>query len=65
MSDHRPVPDTTTSRDGTSIAYWDSGHGPALLLVHGTTADHTRWRTVLPLLEPHATVYDWCSTSPR
>jgi pimeloyl-ACP methyl ester carboxylesterase len=48
---------TTTSREGTRIAYWRSGRGPALVLVHGTTADHTRWETVLPLLEPHVTVY--------
>ena len=48
---------TATSRDGTRIAYWRSGQGPALVLVHGTTADHSRWETVLPLLEPHATVY--------
>lgn len=48
---------TTTSRDGTPIAYWRSGQGPALLLVHGATADHSRWETVLPLLEPHVTVY--------
>lgn len=47
----------TTSRDGTPIAWWRSGQGPALLLVHGTTADHTRWQSVLPLLEPHVTVY--------
>ncbi len=45
------------SRDGTEIAYWTSGDGPALLLVHGTTADHTRWRPLLPYLEPHATVH--------
>lgn len=25
--------------------------------MHGGTADHSRWQTVLPLLEPHATVY--------
>ena len=25
--------------------------------MHGTTADHTRWETLLPLLEPHATVH--------
>jgi pimeloyl-ACP methyl ester carboxylesterase len=25
--------------------------------VHGTTADHTRWRPVLPLLDKHATVH--------
>jgi pimeloyl-ACP methyl ester carboxylesterase len=48
---------TTTSRDGTQIAYWRSGRGPALLLVHGTTGDHSRWDPVLPLLEPHVTVH--------
>jgi pimeloyl-ACP methyl ester carboxylesterase len=45
------------SADGTSIAYWSSGEGPPLVLVHGGTADHTRWRTVLPVLEQQATVY--------
>lgn len=51
---------TVTSRDGTRIAYWRSGRsdGPSLLLIHGATADHsTTWRRVLPLLEPHLTVY--------
>jgi pimeloyl-ACP methyl ester carboxylesterase len=48
---------TATSRDGTVIGSWRSGQGPPLVLVHGGTADHTRWRPVLPLLEPHATVY--------
>ena len=57
MSEHDPVPDKTISRDGTPIGFWRSGQGPALVLVHGTTADHTRWETVLPLLEPHVTVY--------
>ncbi len=47
----------TVSRDGTPIAWWRSGSGPDLLLVHGTTADHTRWETMLPLLEAHATVH--------
>jgi hypothetical protein len=45
------------SRDGTEIAYWTTGDGPPLVLVHGTTADHTRWRPLLPYLEPHATVH--------
>jgi pimeloyl-ACP methyl ester carboxylesterase len=45
------------SGDGTQIAYWTSGQGPPLVLVHGTTADHTRWRPLLPYLEPHATVH--------
>ena len=30
-----------SSRDGTSVAFWRDGTGPALLLVHGATADHT------------------------
>jgi pimeloyl-ACP methyl ester carboxylesterase len=45
------------SRDGTQIAYWTSGEGPPLVLVHGTTADHTRWRPLLPYLEPQATIH--------
>jgi pimeloyl-ACP methyl ester carboxylesterase len=45
------------SRDGTAIAYWTSGVGSPLVLVHGMTADHTRWRPLLPYLEPHATVH--------
>lgn len=48
---------TTVSTDGTPIAWWTSGAGPALLLVHGTTADHTRWEPMMPLLEPHVTVH--------
>jgi pimeloyl-ACP methyl ester carboxylesterase len=46
-----------TSRDGTPIAVWASGEGPPLLLVHGTSGDHSRFRPLLPYLEPHATVY--------
>jgi pimeloyl-ACP methyl ester carboxylesterase len=45
------------SRDGTPIAYWTTGEGPPLVLVHGAPADHTRWRPLLPYLEPHATVH--------
>jgi peptide-methionine (S)-S-oxide reductase len=52
-----PVMATITSKDGTRIAYSRSGSGPPLVLVHGTTADHTRWARVLPELEPHFTVY--------
>ena len=32
------------SADGTPIAWFRSGDGPPLLLVHGTTADHTTFR---------------------
>lgn len=45
------------SRDGTEVAYWTAGQGPPLVLVHGTPADHTRWRPLLPYLEPHFTVH--------
>ncbi|MDD3858377.1 MAG: alpha/beta hydrolase, partial [Methanoculleus sp.] len=49
--------DTVRSNDGTLIAYERSGTGPALVLVHGTTADHTRWGRILPMLEQTFTVY--------
>jgi len=45
------------SRDGTPIASWRSGKGPPLVLIHGTSADHTRWRTVSLALEERFTVY--------
>jgi pimeloyl-ACP methyl ester carboxylesterase len=45
------------SRDGTIIAYWMTGQGPALVLVHGTVSNHTTWDPVLPLLEAHRTLY--------
>jgi pimeloyl-ACP methyl ester carboxylesterase len=48
---------SVTSKDGTEIAYWASGKGPPLVLVHGTPADHTRWRPLLPYLESHTTVH--------
>jgi pimeloyl-ACP methyl ester carboxylesterase len=49
---------TVTSRDGTRIAFWSSGEGPPLLLVHGTTADHTTtWRYVGPALERRFTTH--------
>ena len=49
--------ETILSRDGTMIAYQRSGTGPALVLVHGGTADHTRWAPVLPAFEQRFTVY--------
>jgi pimeloyl-ACP methyl ester carboxylesterase len=52
------VMQTVTSKDGTTIAYWRSGQGPSLLLVHGATADHTTtWRFVRPELERRFTVH--------
>jgi pimeloyl-ACP methyl ester carboxylesterase len=52
-----PTVTRVVSGDGTAIADWTSGQGRPLVLVHGTTADHTRWRPLLPYLEPHATVH--------
>jgi pimeloyl-ACP methyl ester carboxylesterase len=52
-----PSASTVRSRDGTEIAYWTTGNGPPLVVVHGTPADHTRWRPLLPYLEPHFTVH--------
>ncbi|MGH3368899.1 MAG: alpha/beta fold hydrolase [Nocardioidaceae bacterium] len=50
-------PAMVRSRDGTEIACWTTGNGPPLVLVHGAAADHTRWRPLLPHLEPHFTVH--------
>lgn len=49
--------DVVRSEDGTPIAVWRTGEsGPPLVLVHGATADHTRWAPVLPALEERFTV---------
>lgn len=49
---------TVTSRDGTRIAFRRGGAGPALLLVHGATYDHTTaWSLVTPELERSFMVY--------
>ncbi|QOJ23328.1 MAG: alpha/beta hydrolase [Gammaproteobacteria bacterium] len=46
-----------TSSDGTPIACWRHGSGAPLLLVHGTTGDHSTWTSVLPGLQQHFTVW--------
>jgi pimeloyl-ACP methyl ester carboxylesterase len=48
---------TVRSKDGTTIAFRKSGTGPSLVLIHGGTADHTRWDPVLPQLQKRFTVY--------
>ncbi len=48
---------TIQSRDGTPIACYYSGSGPALILVHGIgAANAAAWTGVLPVLEKHFTV---------
>jgi pimeloyl-ACP methyl ester carboxylesterase len=49
--------ETIRSADGTRIAYERSGDGPPLVLVHGGSADHTRWAPVLPALAARFSVY--------
>jgi pimeloyl-ACP methyl ester carboxylesterase len=48
---------TVTTEGSTPVAYWRSGEGPLLVLVHGSAADHNRWKPVLPALEERFTVY--------
>jgi pimeloyl-ACP methyl ester carboxylesterase len=56
-SSQTPTIARAVSRDGTQIAYWTSGMGRPLLLVHGGLGDHTRWDPLRPHLEPHFTVH--------
>jgi pimeloyl-ACP methyl ester carboxylesterase len=49
--------ETVTSRDGTVIAYERRGHGPPLVMVHGSTVDHTRWGGVVGALAERFTLY--------
>jgi pimeloyl-ACP methyl ester carboxylesterase len=44
------------SADGTRIGYRRWGAGPPLVLVHGGTADHSRWRRIAPELAESFTV---------
>lgn len=56
-----PFPGTPSRRvaspDGTPIAVFTAGAGPALMLVHGTTADHRTWRVVAPELARRHTLH--------
>ncbi len=45
------------SADGTPIAWFRSGDGSPLVLVHGTTADHTTFRVVGPLFARRHAVF--------
>lgn len=47
---------TVASADGTLIAYDQGGTGPPLVLVHGTTANRSRFQSIRPRLEQQFTV---------
>jgi pimeloyl-ACP methyl ester carboxylesterase len=47
---------TVHGKDGTAIAYWITGAGPSVVLVHGTTSDHTTYDELLPHMAQQRTV---------
>jgi len=51
-----PAIETVRSTDGTPIAYERRGHGPPLVMVHGSTVDHSRWGGVVTKLAEHFTL---------
>lgn len=48
---------TVTSSDGTRVGAEIVGSGPALVAIHGGTADRTRWAPVRDALAEHFTLY--------
>jgi pimeloyl-ACP methyl ester carboxylesterase len=48
---------SVVSKDGTRIACIEIGAGSPLVLVHGTSADHTRFGPVVPKLQERFTVF--------
>jgi pimeloyl-ACP methyl ester carboxylesterase len=45
------------SPDGTPIAVWVDGAGPALVMVHGSIADHTTFEPFVAVLRHHFTTF--------
>jgi pimeloyl-ACP methyl ester carboxylesterase len=45
-----------TSADRTTLAYWISGLGPYVVLIHGTTSDHTTYNELVAHLAQYRTV---------
>src|SRR5262245_11620130 len=45
------------SADGIPIAVWVDGAGPALVMVHGSIADHTTFEPFIAVLREHVTTY--------
>ncbi|NOQ37129.1 MAG: alpha/beta fold hydrolase, partial [Methylococcaceae bacterium] len=46
-----------SSKDGTSLACWQSGHGEPLLLLHGTSGDHLTFSPIIEKLSQHFSVW--------
>jgi pimeloyl-ACP methyl ester carboxylesterase len=46
-----------TALDGAPIAVWVTGRGPALVMVHGSIADHTTFDSFVAVLGEHFTTY--------
>jgi hypothetical protein len=51
--------ETITSKDGTSIAFDQSGHGPAIILVVGAFNDRATMVSLAQFLERHFTVFNY------
>lgn len=49
--------DSVVSKDGTAIGFERRGRGPSLVVVHGLSADHTRWAPVADMLAERFTLY--------
>jgi len=43
--------------DGTPIAVWVEGTGPALVMVHGSIADHSTFEPFVAVLRNHLTTF--------
>jgi len=56
MSLPQPTLEYVLSADGTRIGFERIGAGPPLVVVHGGTADRSRWAPVAPKLAEHRTL---------
>jgi hypothetical protein len=52
------------SVDGASIAVWVEGQGPALVMVHGSIADHTTFEPFIDVLRHRFTTFSMDRRAP-
>lgn len=52
-------PEYATSRDGSRIAHWRYGSGPALLIIGGALSDHSTYVPLAETLSPACTTIIW------